>query len=102
NEDVAWDFLKFISSKDQLDSYYAQHKQPASRRDLIELQISDPEIGTFANANLTAKQFYKPDQEKMDAIFSTMIENVLLKNMTINEALSQAETQASALTRSSQ
>jgi ABC-type glycerol-3-phosphate transport system substrate-binding protein len=99
NQAVAWDFLKFISSKDQLDAYYAKHKQPSSRRDLIELQIQDPEIGPFANANLTAKSFYKPDQERIDGIFEAVIENVLLNGLDSDEALSQAESQAAALVR---
>ncbi len=102
NQAVAWDFLKFISSKDQLDKYYAKHKQPSSRRDLIELQVKDPDIGEFANANLTAKSFYKPHQEKIDAIFSEVIENVLLKGLSAEEALSQAESQAGSLVRNSE
>ncbi len=101
NQNVAWDFLKFISSKEQLDKYYVKHKQPSSRRDLIELQIQDPEIGVFANANLTAKSFYKPDQARVDSIFGNVIENVLLNGLAPEEALSQAENQAGALVRNS-
>jgi ABC-type glycerol-3-phosphate transport system substrate-binding protein len=96
---TAWDFLKFISSKDSLDKYYAKHKQPSSRKDLIALQINDPDIGVFANANLTAKSFYKPDQEKMDAIFGRMIDNVILNGLKPEDALSQAEQQAAAISR---
>lgn len=99
NADVAWDFLNFISSKDSLDKYYARHKQPSSRRDLIELQTSDPEIGVFAHANLTAKSFYKPDQVKFDTIISDMIDNVVLRGVDIGQALQQAATQARTLTQ---
>lgn len=99
NADWAWDFLKFISSKENLDKYYAVHKQPASRKDLIALQINDPQIGTFAHANLTAKTFYKPDQVKVDTIFGTMIDNVVLRGAAPRDALSQASQQAATLTR---
>lgn len=99
NKEVAWDFLKFITSRESLDMYYAKHKQPSSRRDLIELQVQDTEIGTFANANLTAKQFYQPDQARMDGIMNTMIDNVLLRGFSVDEALSEAEAQAAALTQ---
>jgi ABC-type glycerol-3-phosphate transport system substrate-binding protein len=99
NQEWAWDFLKFITSKDVLDKYYASNKQASSRRDLIERQIQDPEIGVFAHANLTAKSFYKPDQARHDAIFSTMIDNVVLKGMKPSEALGQAQNQAATLTR---
>ena len=99
NSAIAWDFLKFMTSKAELDKYYALHKQPSSRKDLIDLQVSDPNIGVFANANLTAKSFYKPDQVKMDNIFGSMIDNVILKGLSVTDALSQAEQQAATLTR---
>lgn len=99
NANYAWDFLNFLTSKASLDKYYASSKQPSSRRDLIALQIDDPDIGVFANANLTAKSFYKPDQQKMDDIFGQMIDNVILKGVQPQDALSQAAQQASALTR---
>jgi multiple sugar transport system substrate-binding protein len=97
NQAAAWDFLKFMTSKSSLDAYYAQNKQPSSRRDLIALQIQDPDIGVFANANLTAKTFYKPDQAKIDNIFGRAIDNVILNGLSPQEALNQAEQQAAAI-----
>jgi len=99
NQAVAWDFLKFIISKENLDKYYASNKQPSSRKDLIELQIQDPEMGVFANANLTAKSFYKPDQQKLDDIFGKMIDNVILNGLSVEDALTQAEQEAATITR---
>lgn len=94
----AWDFLKFISSKDALDKYYAVHKQPSSRKDLIDIQSEDPEIGVFAHSNLTAKPFYRPDQVKVDTIIGRMIDKVTLRGVGIDEAISQAVSQASTVT----
>lgn len=99
NFDYAWDFLKFITSQEALDIYYAQNKQPSSRKDLIELQIQDPEIGVFAHANLTAKSFPRVDQNKIDNIFGQMIDNVILNGFSIEEALRQAQQQVSTLVR---
>lgn len=99
NPDYAWDFLKNITSKDNLDKYYAQTKVPASRLDLIELQAADPEIGVFSNANLTAKSFYKPDQQKTDDIFGQMIDNVILHGFREEDALNQAQAQVATLSR---
>jgi ABC-type glycerol-3-phosphate transport system substrate-binding protein len=99
NKEWAWDFLNFISSKQVLDKYYASYKYPSSRKDLIELQIKDPEIGVFAHANLTARSFYKPDQKRLDDIMGTLIDNVVLRGLSIDEALSQAESQAATLTQ---
>jgi multiple sugar transport system substrate-binding protein len=99
NSATSWDFLKFMTSKAELDKYYAKNLQPSSRKDLIDLQVNDPNIGVFANANLTAKSFYKPDQAKMDNIFGKMIDNVILNGLSVNNALQQAAQQASTLTR---
>ncbi len=96
---VAWDFLKFSTSKAALDLYYAQDKQPSSRRDLISMQTSDEDIGIFAHANLTAKSMLKYDEARFDAIMAEVINNVILAGQTAQEALSRAQSQASALVK---
>ncbi len=97
NADVAWDFLKFATSKKALESYYKTDKEPSSRRDLIELQSSDPAMGVFAHANLTGKTFYKADETKFDAIIADMIDNVILRGQPVDQALIRAQSQASTL-----
>jgi multiple sugar transport system substrate-binding protein len=99
NANWAWNFLRFASSQEALDKYYAQTKLPSSRKDLIALQIQDLDIGVFAHANLTAKSFYKPDEAKMNVIMNKMIDNVLLNGMSVSNALSQAQNEASTLPR---
>lgn len=99
NSAAAWDFLKFISSKDVLDKYYAQNKQPSSRKDLIELQIQDPEIGVFSAGNLNARSLYRPSQEKFDSIIGQMIDDTVLKGLGFDEAVQRAEQQISTILR---
>ncbi|MDR3642338.1 MAG: sugar ABC transporter substrate-binding protein [Candidatus Doudnabacteria bacterium] len=94
---TAWNFINFITSKSSLDQYYAKNKVPSSRLDLISLQVQDPDIGVFANSDLTAKSFYKPDQVKMDGIFGQMIDNVILNGMAAQQALQQGQQQAATL-----
>lgn len=91
-----------MTGKDSLDKYYAKHKLPSGRKDLIALQIQDPDIGVFANANLTAKTFYKPDQAKLDNIFGKMIDNVILNGIKPEQALAQAAQEAATLTQTGQ
>ncbi len=93
----AWDFIKAATSKDALDKYAGVTKLPSSRRDLIELQVNDPEVGVFAHANLTAKTFYRPDQPKFDAIIAEMIDDVALRGSLPREALSKAQAQAAEI-----
>lgn len=96
---AAWDFLKFATSKEALDAYYAKDKQPSSRRDLIALQTSDLEIGVFAHANLTAKSFPKYNEAKYDGLFAEAVNAILLGGQTAQQALSRAQSQAGAIVR---
>lgn len=94
---AAWDFLKFATSKEMLDQYYAKDKQPSSRRDLIALQTADLEIGVFAHANLTAKSFQKYDERRYDAIFAEAVDAILLRGENAQTAISRAQNQVSTL-----
>ena len=96
-QEWAWDFLKFATSKDNLNAYYQTDKQPSSRRDLIEQQTNDPDIGVFAHANLTGKTFYKVDEAKFDGIIADMIDNIILRGQQPDEALTRAQSQAGTL-----
>jgi ABC-type glycerol-3-phosphate transport system substrate-binding protein len=99
NKPAAWDFLKFISSKDNLEKYYANHKVPSSRKDLVELQAQDVDMGVFATANLTARSFKRPEQAKYDNIVGNMLDNVILKGKDWTEAVYEAEAQIGTLLR---
>lgn len=94
---AAWDFLKFATSKEALDAYYAKDKEPSSRRDLIELQTQDLDIGVFAHDNLTAKSFYKVQETQFDALMGSAIEDILFKGQSISTSLSKVQNQANSL-----
>ena len=99
NIDAAWTFLKYLSSKEGLKLYYEVQKQPAPRPDLIAEQQGDPEVGVFAENALTAKSFYKPDSDAIEAIFVEMIENVTLRNIDPEDAVSAANQKINLLLR---
>ncbi len=93
NQEVAWDFLNFITSKTELTKYYAKHKLPASRKDIVPSQIGDQDIGVFAEGILTAKSVYKKDASVFEAVFVKMIDDVILNNAKISEVLHNAAQQ---------
>ncbi|MDP2933487.1 MAG: extracellular solute-binding protein, partial [bacterium] len=88
NTSVAWDFLRFATKAENLQAYYSMNKLASPRKDLISTQISDPELGVFAEGALTAKTFYKPDASNIEAIFLRMIDDIILRNRTPQQALS--------------
>jgi multiple sugar transport system substrate-binding protein len=90
NAAAAWDFLNFITSKDELSKYYTQHKQVSSRKDILQIQAQDSEIGVYAEAALSAKSVYKKDADRFEKTFSDMISDVSTKGLSANEAISNA------------
>lgn len=99
NKVVAWDFLKFATSVEMLEKYNSTSRTPSSRKDLIAKQVLDPEIGIFASSALTAKPFLKPEEAKMDQIFKDMINDVILRGKTAEDAVNQAQIKASGLSQ---
>lgn len=97
NSEMAWKFLQFATSKDNLSKYLAVAKQPSSRKDLLEAQTSDPEIGTFAHAVASAKSFFRPHSEDIDKVFAGAIDAVIFKGLTPDAAVAQALRQAQSL-----
>lgn len=87
NPDAAWNFLNFLTQKDNLLKYYAKHKLPASRKDTVTEQFSDLAIGVFAEAAPTAKAVRKSDAPSFEGIFIKMIDDVVLLNQSASESI---------------
>jgi ABC-type glycerol-3-phosphate transport system substrate-binding protein len=64
NQDVAWDFIKYLSQKDTLQAMYQAESQIRkfgelySRADMADLLKSDPETNAFISQAPTAKSWY--------------------------------------------
>ncbi len=64
NKDAAWDFLKYLSSKETLQKFYlAASKvrsfgEPYPRVDMANLLSSDPIVGAFVNQGAYAQSWY--------------------------------------------
>jgi multiple sugar transport system substrate-binding protein len=93
NTAAAWDFLNFITQKAELSKYYDKHKQVSSRRDLLPNQMPDTDIGAFAESALTAQSVYKRDAELFEGVFTKMIDDVVLRNFTPENAIANAAQQ---------
>lgn len=93
NQAAAWDFLQFVSSKENLKKYYEKKKLPASRKDILLEQASDEEIGVFAKEALSARTVYKKDVGKFESIFTKMIDDVILRSFSAADAVRNAVAQ---------
>jgi len=99
NQVEAWKFLAWLTSPEISRQYLAITKKPAARRDLIEEQKSDAELGVFAQQALTAKSWWEKDNLAIEGIFADMIEGINTGKVTAENALRQAAVQVNLLLR---
>jgi ABC-type glycerol-3-phosphate transport system substrate-binding protein len=115
----AWKFLNYLTTRPQQSlgqtatatgiknnlsadfdpaKIYAQktHK-PSGRKDLIEIQKDDPEIGVFAAQNLIAKSWYEVNPEAIEIILAEMIDKVNRGQAGTRDAIQAAAAQVSQL-----
>ncbi|HMT39699.1 MAG TPA: extracellular solute-binding protein [Candidatus Saccharibacteria bacterium] len=71
--DIAWDFWGFTTSKPAQKIYSLQSYWPASRKDLIEDQKNDKDLGPFVNQISTANDWYKGINFQTNADFVNML-----------------------------
>lgn len=93
----AWQFIAFLASRDEATAYLNETSRPAARRDLIELQKSDPEFGVFAEQALAARAWYQQDSAAIEGIFADLIEDVNFGRLSVRDALKNAESRVNVL-----
>lgn len=118
----AWKLLAFLSTKpdqniqlkstligsnqviaqnyDPAAEYLKATNQPAARRDLIEVQKTDPNLGVFATGNLIATNWIRTEPEAIEAVFAEMINQVNLGQSLAREAIETAAKRIMKLTGS--
>jgi ABC-type glycerol-3-phosphate transport system substrate-binding protein len=115
----AWQFIKFLTAKndgkvtlinglegtskeftiniDPALEYLKATNRPAARRDILELQKTDPVLGPFAYGNLIAKSWYESDPEAIEAILAEIIDSVNRGTITLKDAMDLADTRITRL-----
>ncbi|MFA5084110.1 MAG: extracellular solute-binding protein [Candidatus Paceibacterota bacterium] len=96
--DLAWDFaLLLTTNQANAESYLEETQKPPALRFLIQKYLNDPELGVFAKQALTAKSWLQIDSNRVETIFSDMIESVISGKQTAKSAIDQAEAQITQL-----
>lgn len=73
NPDIAWDFLIFMSSKENEQKYFEKTHKPTSLRAMIDEQKKDPIYGVFAEQIGYAESFPIVDYYRYKEIFTNVI-----------------------------
>ena len=90
NYNQAWQFVVWLTAKENAQKYLELAEKPTARRDLILEQKDDPDLGVFAEQTLTAHSWYQVDNSAIETILADVIESVVLGAATIREAINKA------------
>jgi len=93
----AWEFIVYLSSTEGVLSYLNATGRPTARRDLIEQQKNDLDLGVFAKQALSANSWYQTDNLAIENILADMIEDVNFGRRSIAEALQTTENKITLL-----
>lgn len=113
----AWKFIRFLTMNpsysntgdlkaaasqdsakfDPAAEYAAKFQKPAARRDLLGTQTNDPILAPFAQGDLIARSWQQPDNLAVEKIFDTMIDAVVLQNVSAQDAIAKAQNDVNLL-----
>ena len=93
----AWKFVAYLASKEGAQSYLSATLRPSARRDLIELQRNDLDLGVFAVQALSARSWYQIDNIAIETIFADMIDDVNFGRSSVKNSLENAESRVNVL-----
>lgn len=93
----AWEFLVYLSSAEGAIPYLNTANRPTARRDLIDQQKGDLDLGVFAGQALNAKSWYQADSLAIENILADMIDDVNFGRKSIPESLRTAENKITLL-----
>ena len=93
----AWQFVDYMTAGAGNISYLNAANRPTARRNLIDQQTTDPDLGVFAEQALTARSWFQADNLATETIFADMIDNVNLGRQSVRDALEEAETKVTVL-----
>lgn len=93
----AWQFVNYLGSKEGESTYINAVGRPAARRDLIDLQRSDPDLGVFAVQALSARSWFQADNVAIEGIFADMIDDVTFNRASVPDALGRADSRVTVL-----
>jgi len=96
---AAQNFVWWLAQEKNARAYLEYFNRPAARRDLIEEQKNDATLGVFSRQALTAQSWPQPDNLAVEQIFADMIEEVVLGQATVKDALLRAASRVKLIAR---
>jgi multiple sugar transport system substrate-binding protein len=94
----AWQFILSLTTYANGEKIYTDATgDPPALRSAIATAESDPILSVFAKQELTARSWYEVDDQQVDSILNSAIQNTLNGSATALQALEQAQSSISSL-----
>lgn len=93
NTEAAWQFVFFITSRDQAKKYLENTARPTARRDLVAGASPVPELDAFWKQTLIANSWPVPDEKAAKRVFQDAMESVITKTATPDQAVGKLREQ---------
>lgn len=78
NQNEAWDFIRFLSTPDNLKKYSDATKIPSPVRAHLKAEQADPILSPFASQLLVSKNWYRGNNiSAVEEAFNTMVETLV-------------------------
>src|SRR3989344_2719194 len=97
NKKADWQFINFLSSREGATLYLSEVLRPSARRDIIDIQRTDPILGPFAVQALSAKSWHQVDSIAIEKIFADMIDDINYGRAKLGDALRNAQEKVNVL-----
>ncbi len=98
NPDWAWDAILYLTAnQESAEKYLLSTDNPPAMRSLIQKYVNHPELGVFAKQALSARSWPQIDGPAIKNIFSRMISATINRELTPQDAISQAEREVTEL-----
>ncbi len=95
---IAWDFIAFASTNEEsMKSYSSLTGKSPALRSLINVSLSDINLGVFAGQSLSAKSWREPDDTLVKESLNNAIIGVITKKLSSDQALGKAQSEITNL-----
>lgn len=91
----SWNFLKFVTEKEQSEKYVENTGRVSARLDLIDKQKEDQWLGVFADQAVSSDSFRQANNARVGRIFEDAINSIIDKGVTPADAAAVSSQQVS-------
>lgn len=90
-----WNFLKFVTDKEQSEKYVQDTGRVSARLDLINKQKENQWLGVFADQAVSSDSFRQANNARISKIFEDAINSIVDKGVTPTDAAAVSSQQVS-------